>query len=141
VTSTELSYEGYVKYADGSVISVQCAEGRCLECPDELPDGEMNGSSAEPVLGDGYYCEHGCGHGPAEGRPAPGPAVEFPPEMIDTLITAAGKLRRSAGGRDADDMLTARQREALDLAAAAHLARLAGQGDAGRALPGEGGRP
>jgi hypothetical protein len=63
-------YEGYVKFADSTVISIQCFEGRCRACPDEAPDGE-DGSS--DVL-DGYACEHGCGHGSAEKRNASLPA-------------------------------------------------------------------
>ncbi len=33
-------YEGYVKLADDTVISLQCHEGRCRECPDETPDDQ-----------------------------------------------------------------------------------------------------
>lgn len=70
--SSGLSYKGYVKYADDSVISIQCFEDRCTECPDEVPDGEGGGRG---VL-DGYNCEHGCGHGPASKRTPPQPGPE-----------------------------------------------------------------
>lgn len=55
-----MSYEGLVKFADGSVISIQCFDGRCGECPDVVhtPDGDVN-DGAGPTL-DGKYCEHGC---------------------------------------------------------------------------------
>jgi hypothetical protein len=67
----EPAYEGHVRYADGSVISLQCHEDRCLECPDEVPDGQESDNG--PL--DGYNCEHGCGHGPApQRRQRPGTA-------------------------------------------------------------------
>jgi hypothetical protein len=53
-----MSYEGTIKYADGSAVSIQCFEGRCAECPDaanHVEDGPFTG----PAL-DGYYCEHDC---------------------------------------------------------------------------------
>lgn len=58
--SATREYEGYVKYPGGEVISAQCEEGRCDECPDDTPDGEECDGGG-PL--DGYYCEHGCGHG------------------------------------------------------------------------------
>lgn len=66
-SATEPEYEGYVRYPDGTVISVQCAEGRCHECPDETSGGEREGGPRGAVL-DGYHCGHGCGHGPAGKR-------------------------------------------------------------------------
>lgn len=50
------NYEGYVKNADGSVISLQCQEGRCGSCPD---GHDSEASDRPPTLGE-YYCEHGC---------------------------------------------------------------------------------
>jgi hypothetical protein len=63
-TTPELAYEGHARFADGTMISLQCHEGRCGECPDETPDGQAGSSGAL----DGYPCEHGCGHGPAADR-------------------------------------------------------------------------
>ena len=57
------TFEGFAKFADGTVISLQCYDGHCLDCPDEAPDDE----DGQGVL-DGNNCEHGCGHGPAAGR-------------------------------------------------------------------------
>jgi len=51
-------YEGFVRRADSSVISVQCSEGRCRQCPDDTgpPKGHLEAARLQ-----GYYCEHGCG--------------------------------------------------------------------------------
>ena len=47
------TYEGYVRYEDGSVVSAQCAEGRHGECPDDTEPGtERDGGG--PL--EGYYC-------------------------------------------------------------------------------------
>lgn len=73
MTTAELAYEGYVKFAEGAVISIQCFEGRCAECPDETP---FNTEPTTDVL-DGLPCEHACEHGPADQRTAP--AVEAKP--------------------------------------------------------------
>jgi hypothetical protein len=64
-SESTVTFEGFVKFAAGEVISIQCFEGRCRECPDEAPFGE----AGEGVL-NGLDCEHGCGHGPAAERPA-----------------------------------------------------------------------
>jgi hypothetical protein len=48
----EKTYEGFVKYADDSVVSLQCFELRCDECPDTE-------TTSDGVL-DGYNCE--CPH-------------------------------------------------------------------------------
>jgi len=51
----ETTYEGHVTYADGSVVSIQCFEGRNGECPDDTrPAAEVDGGG--PLLG--RYCEH-----------------------------------------------------------------------------------
>lgn len=44
---TERTYEGYVKFADSSVICLQCFDGRHAECVGEN----------SPVLDGCYYCE------------------------------------------------------------------------------------
>lgn len=64
-----LDYEGHVVYADGTLDSLQCFEGRCYDCPDEVPDGEIPADGDGPF--GGYPCEHGCGHGPASDRVIP----------------------------------------------------------------------
>jgi hypothetical protein len=46
-----MSNEGYVKFADGSVVSLECHEGRHRDCPD---------SRAAGANLDGYFCECGC---------------------------------------------------------------------------------
>lgn len=51
------AYEGYVKRADGSVISAQCDEDRCEDCPPDVPEEEMTERNG-PL--EGYHCE--CGH-------------------------------------------------------------------------------
>lgn len=56
VGSPPRAYEGYAKLADGSVISLQCQEGRCGSCPD---GHDSEASDRSPTLGI-YYCEHGC---------------------------------------------------------------------------------
>jgi hypothetical protein len=58
---TGKTYEGFVRLADDTVISAQCSEGRCGECPDDTPDGE-EGPGGGPLAG--YYCEHNCDHTP-----------------------------------------------------------------------------
>lgn len=58
-------YEGHVALADGSVISLQCFEGRRSGCPDTAPD-----DCRQPGLGplDGFYCEcSGCPGDTTEG--------------------------------------------------------------------------
>lgn len=59
----EPAYEGLVRNADGSVISLQCSEGRCDECPDRSQDRPTRGRCGGNGPLEGYYCEHGCGHG------------------------------------------------------------------------------
>ena len=50
-------YEGYVKHSAGEVYSVQCAEDRHEECPDDTTEGtETDGGG--PL--EGYYCECSC---------------------------------------------------------------------------------
>lgn len=67
----EYEYEGHVVYADGSLVSLQCYDGDCHQCPD------TGASDAEPTDDpgplDGYYCEHGCNH--AAPRPQPAAAT------------------------------------------------------------------
>ena len=47
--------EGPVRFADGSVVSLECHEERHGDCPDDHTDGsEGNGSQ------DGYNCECSC---------------------------------------------------------------------------------
>jgi hypothetical protein len=53
-----------------------------------------------------------------------GRAGAYPPEKLDLLVRSAGVLWDSTGGDDPHDVLSARQREALDLAAAAWRAEL-----------------
>lgn len=48
-------YEGFVEFADGSLVSIQCFEGRCDECP----DGHGPAETSPPGLA-GYYCLHNC---------------------------------------------------------------------------------
>ena len=61
---------GYVRYPDGTrtaagqpmrIVSLQCHDGRCAQCPDTDPD---DAPCSGPLYGplDGYWCEHGCGH-------------------------------------------------------------------------------
>jgi hypothetical protein len=53
---------GYVRFADDSVVSLECFEDRCAECPDTPPnDSDTLVTVSGPL--DGYYCEHGCDHG------------------------------------------------------------------------------
>jgi hypothetical protein len=54
---SENEYEGYVKYADDSVVSIQCFEQRHAECPSPHDDAPIDGNG--PL--DGYYCECPCG--------------------------------------------------------------------------------
>jgi hypothetical protein len=56
----------------------------------------------------------------------------YPPEDLGLLVRSAGELWASTGGQDPHDVLSVRQREALDLAAALHRAELSremGDGD------------
>lgn len=75
---------------------------------------------------------------PAAGRETAwdgGPAREYPPDMLDLLIRSAGELWNSTGGQDPHDVLSAREREALDLAAAVYRAALNGEMGVGEAGP------
>jgi hypothetical protein len=60
-------YEGFVEFADATLISVQCFEGRCSQCP----DGHDPESASRPPTLAGYYCTHGCN---GENQPAGGDA-------------------------------------------------------------------
>jgi len=65
-------------------------------------------------------------------------AGEFTAAMLDRLIRSAGELWHSTGGHDPHDVLSAVQREALDLAAAVYRAALnreMGGADAGPVCP------
>jgi hypothetical protein len=73
-TVPEPVYEGHVRRADGSVVSLQCHEDHCPECPDQEPDDQETDTG--PL--DGRNCEHGCGHGPAPQPPAPAPRQNQP---------------------------------------------------------------
>ena len=72
---------------------------------------------------------------PAAGRETSwdgGLAGEFAPDMLDRLIRSAGELWNSTSGQDPHDVLSAAQREALDLAAAVYRGCLDGEmGSAG----------
>jgi hypothetical protein len=67
------AYEGHVTFADGTVRSLQCYEGRHGECPDATPPG-WERDRGGPL--NGRHCEcPGCpGHCTAPAGPAP--AVE-----------------------------------------------------------------
>jgi hypothetical protein len=74
---TPREYEGYVRFADSSVVSLQCFQGRHDECPDNTPDGEET-DPGSPLGGplEGYYCEcSGCPARPQLPTPA-GPAYD-----------------------------------------------------------------
>lgn len=60
------SYEGHVKYADSTVVSLQCYDERHGQCPQAADD--ENGEPQGPPLFEGYYCECSCGHDSAEGK-------------------------------------------------------------------------
>jgi hypothetical protein len=66
------------------------------------------------------------------------PAEEFPPDMLQRLVRSAPRLScgDSTGGHDPHDVLSAPQREALDLAAGVYRARLNREtGEPGLDLP------
>jgi hypothetical protein len=90
-----LANEGFVQFASGEVISLQCAEGRCSQCPDETgPEGPADDSPGP--LDHGLYCEHGCAHGPAAGRepdPEPAHVTIARLERVIGLLTAYGDAR------------------------------------------------
>ncbi len=79
---------------------------------------------------------HGGPPGGALARLLPGWPGGVYPEMLEVLVLAAGELWDSTGGDDPYDVLSARQRGALDLAAAVYRARLDRDMDAGPDLPG-----
>ena len=54
-----MAYEGYVKYADDTAVSLQCFEGRHSECPDIINHVE-DGPVTTGALDGGYYCECSC---------------------------------------------------------------------------------
>jgi hypothetical protein len=56
--------------------------------------------------------------------PAAGLLGDYPAETLDLLVRSAGELWDSTGGEDPHDVLSAPQREALDLAAVLHRAEL-----------------
>jgi hypothetical protein len=64
-----------------------------------------------------------------------GLAGEFTPDMLDRLVRSAGELWDSTGGQDPYDVLSAAQREALDLAAAVYRAALNREMGTGPACP------
>lgn len=107
----ELAYEGYVKYADDSVISLQCFEGDCHKCPDQGVDGV----GSDGVL-DGYVCEHDCAHGPADKRQVP--YVESLPGLGDRDTEVVWQLHRGKldeiAGRQVTDEEAERIAEALE---------------------------
>jgi hypothetical protein len=75
---------------------------------------------------------------PAAGRESAwdgGLADEFTPDMLDRLIRSAGELWHSTSGEDPHDVLSAAQREALDLAAAMYRAELNREMGAGQNRP------
>jgi len=64
------------------------------------------------------------------------PAEEFTPETLQRLVRSAGELWDSTSGHDPHDVLSAPQREALDLAAAVYRDRLNREmGEPGLDLP------
>ena len=74
-TEPEREYEGYVRFADDSVVSLQCFEDRHDKCPDLTPSGEETDRSG-PL--EGYYCE--CSGCPARQEP---PATAEPADVED----------------------------------------------------------
>ena len=65
-------YQGHVRYADGTVVSLQCYDGDHGQCPDTTAPGEDRDSG--PL--DGYLCECGCpGHPDASAGPRPEPVT------------------------------------------------------------------
>jgi hypothetical protein len=53
-------YEGFVEFADATLISLQCFDGRCRECPDPHKTGGEGPDIGYPPALNGYYCTHGC---------------------------------------------------------------------------------
>jgi hypothetical protein len=51
----EKTFEGYVRFADGSIVSLQCFEGRASECPGTFPDGYVCEGPCPEVSGAGEF--------------------------------------------------------------------------------------
>ncbi len=51
-------YEGHVRYADSSIVSLQCFEDRHQECPQVALTQQADDFGAGPL--EGFHCECGC---------------------------------------------------------------------------------
>jgi hypothetical protein len=65
-------YQGYIRYADDTIVSLQCFEGDHGQCPDVTRAGEGNDNG--PL--DGYHCEcPGCPRHPGAGDTPASPVI------------------------------------------------------------------
>jgi hypothetical protein len=97
-TPGELTYEGEVRFADGTRLSLQCFERRCIECPDETTEEPERRHMADGPLQGGYNCEClNCSHGPAASREATDPPFEDPRDAVARLAKQSGAQQSRSG--------------------------------------------
>ena len=76
------TYEGHMVFADSTIVSLQCLEGRHSECPDTTPPGEERDDGGP--FG-GYFCE--CGACPAHATAQRDASRPVATRFYDALIT------------------------------------------------------
>jgi hypothetical protein len=93
----------YVKYTDGSVLSLCCYEGRHTACP-QAPDDDTGEPADRAALFGGYYCEC-CGHDP-DTLETVTPLAERAPEVGQLLADLREQERGNDGGWPGGDTVS-----------------------------------
>jgi hypothetical protein len=83
------AYEGYVQFADGTLLSLQCHESRCGDCPASHGNPDDGSTPLRTPYGN-RNCEHSCnGTIPAAG-PSYADLLEFARSVASTEPSPAG---------------------------------------------------
>ena len=83
------AYEGYVQFADGTLLSLQCHEDRCGDCPASHGNPDDDSVPLRTPYGN-RNCEHSCSGTTPAAKPSYADLLEFARSVASTEPGPAG---------------------------------------------------